>query len=59
MQAASTRIFAFVMSLIDGKRSIKDMAKTMQAQRLMEQQEAEGVIRDFLIRMYEDSRRAG
>jgi hypothetical protein len=57
MQAASTRIFAFVMGLIDGKRSIKDMAKLMQAQRLMEKQEAEGVIRDFLIRMYEDSRR--
>ncbi|MGI9331393.1 MAG: methyltransferase domain-containing protein [Gammaproteobacteria bacterium] len=59
MQAASTRIFAFVMGMIDGKRSIKDMAKLMQSQRLMEQQEAEGVIRDFLIRMYEDSRRAG
>lgn len=58
MQAASTRIFSFVMGLIDGKRSIKDMAKLMESQRLMEKQEAEGVIRDFLIRMYEDSRRA-
>jgi ubiquinone/menaquinone biosynthesis C-methylase UbiE/uncharacterized protein YbaR (Trm112 family) len=58
MQAASTRIFAYVMGLIDGRRSIDDMAKLLESQRLMHKQEAEGVIRDFLIRMYEDGRRA-
>ncbi len=58
-QAASNRILAFVMGLIDGQRSITDMAKLLESQQLMKQQEAEGVIRDFLIRMYEDSRRPG
>lgn len=56
-QAASNRILAFVMGLIDGKRSITDIAKLLESQQLMQQQEAEGVIRDFMIRMYEDSRR--
>ncbi|UCG71929.1 MAG: hypothetical protein JSV45_11775 [Chromatiales bacterium] len=58
MQAASNRIYAFVMGLIDGQRSIADMARLLEAQKLMAQQEAEGVIRDFMIRMYEDSRRS-
>ncbi len=58
LQAASTRIHAFVMGLINGKRSIRDMARLMQNQRLMQAEEAEGVIRGFLIKMYEDSRRA-
>ena len=58
LQAASNRIFAFVMGLIDGKRSIDDMAQLLESQRLMQQQEADGVIRDFLTRMYEDSRRS-
>ena len=59
MQAASNRIYAFVMGLIDGKRSINDMAQLMEGQRLMQRQEADGVLRDFLTRMYEDSLRAG
>lgn len=58
LQAASNRIFAFVMGLIDGKRSIDDMAQLLESQRLMQKQEADGVIRDFLTRMYEDSRRS-
>ena len=59
LQAASTRIFAFVMGMIDGKRSIRDMAMLMEQQRLMSRQEAEPTIRQFLIRMYDDSRREG
>jgi uncharacterized protein YbaR (Trm112 family) len=55
VQAASNRIYAFVMGLIDGKRSISDMAQLMEAQRLMHKQEADGVLRNFLMRMYEDS----
>ncbi len=55
MEAMSTRIYAFIMSMIDGKRSINDMAQLMEEQRLMSKQEAVSAIRGFLIRMYEDS----
>jgi uncharacterized protein YbaR (Trm112 family) len=57
MQATTTRIYSFMMSLIDGKRSIKDMAKLMEKQKLMTVQEAEPAIRNFLIRMHDDSQR--
>lgn len=57
MQAASTRIYAFIMSLIDGKRSLQDMALHMEQQQLMTAVEATSSIRSFLIRMYEDSQR--
>ncbi len=53
MQAMSTRIHAFVMAMIDGQRSIADMAKLMEEQRLMTADEAIPVIRSFLIRMLE------
>ncbi|MEO0615342.1 MAG: hypothetical protein AAFY69_04325 [Pseudomonadota bacterium] len=56
VQAAQTRIHAFFMALVDGQRSIGDMARLMEEQRLMPAAEAEGTIRNFLIRMYEDSR---
>jgi hypothetical protein len=45
------------MSLIDGKRSIKDMARLVIEQRLMTADEAEPAIRSFLIKMYDDARR--
>jgi uncharacterized protein YbaR (Trm112 family) len=57
VQAATTRIYGFMMSLIDGKRSIKDMAKIMEEQKLMTRKEAEPAIRNFLIKMYDDSQR--
>ena len=56
-QASTTQIYGYVMSLIDGKRSIADMAKMMEDQKLMTRQEAEPAIRNFLIRMYDDSQR--
>ncbi|HUQ52263.1 MAG TPA: class I SAM-dependent methyltransferase [Gammaproteobacteria bacterium] len=56
-QAAATRIHAFLMSLIDGRRSIKDMAKLVVEQRLMSVEEAEPAIRSFLIKMHDDARR--
>ena len=52
-QALSTRVHAFVMAMIDGRRSIKDMAALMEDQRLMSRAEAEPVIRQFLIKMYD------
>jgi hypothetical protein len=54
-QAMSTQIYAFIMSLIDGKRTIGDMAQTLEQQKLMTRQEAEPAIRTFLTRMYDDS----
>ncbi len=54
-QATSTRIHAFIMSLIDGKRSLRDMAILMEAQRLMPAKEAEAAIRGFLIKMFEEA----
>ncbi|WP_405224091.1 hypothetical protein [Lentisalinibacter sediminis] len=57
MQAVSTRVHAFIMSMIDGRRSIADMAKLMEEKRLMTRAEAENAIRGFFIRMYEDSQR--
>jgi uncharacterized protein YbaR (Trm112 family) len=56
-QALSTRVYAYVMSLIDGRRSIGDMAKILEQQKLMTEQEAEPAIRKFLTRMHEDSQR--
>jgi uncharacterized protein YbaR (Trm112 family) len=59
VQALSTRIHAFIMSMIDGRRSIADMATLMEEKRLMTREEGEAAIRGFLIRMYEESRRGG
>ena len=54
-QAMTTQIYAFMMSLIDGKRSIEDMAGVMETQRLMSREEAIPAIRSFLIRMHDDA----
>ncbi|HEY8509804.1 MAG TPA: hypothetical protein VIL32_15685 [Steroidobacteraceae bacterium] len=57
VQAVSTRIYAFLMALIDGQRSVQDMARMLVEQRLMMPQDAEPAVRRFLTRMYEDSQR--
>ena len=56
-QAMTTQIYSFIMSLIDGKRSIKDMAAVLESQRLMTKEEAEPAIRTFLSKMYDDSQK--
>ncbi len=56
-QAMTTQIYSFIMSLIDGRRSIKDMAVVLESQKLMTKEEAEPAIRSFLTKMYDDSRR--
>jgi hypothetical protein len=56
-QAAATRIHAFLMSMIDGHRSIKDMAKLVVEQRLMTAAEAEPALRSFFIKMHDDAKR--
>ncbi|MEQ1802091.1 MAG: PqqD family protein [Gammaproteobacteria bacterium] len=57
LQAMTTRIYGFIMGLIDGRRSVADMAKLLADQRLMTREEAEPAIRTFLTKMYEDSQR--
>jgi hypothetical protein len=56
LQAFSTRIYSFLMSLIDGKRSVSDMARTLVEQRVMSAEEAEPAVRSFLARMHADAR---
>ena len=51
LQAASTRIHAFLMSLIDGRRSLEDMARLMEEQKLMTRAEALPALRGFLTKM--------
>ena len=56
-QAMTTQIYSFIMSLLDGRRSIEDMAKILEQQKLMSRQEAIPAIRAFLVRMYDDTQR--
>ena len=56
-QAMTTQIYSFIMSLIDGRRSIEDMARILEQQKLMSRQEAVPAIRSFLMRMHDDSQR--
>ena len=56
-QAMTTQIYSFIMSLIDGKRTIEEMASVFEQQKLMTKQEAVPAIRTFLTKMYDDSQR--
>ncbi len=56
-QAMTTQIYSFIMSLIDGRRSIKEMAVVLEKQKLMTREEAEPAIRSFLTKMYDDSQK--
>jgi hypothetical protein len=53
--AASTRIHAHIMAMIDGRRSIADMSKLLEQQRLMAAADAEAAIRGLLIKLYDES----
>jgi len=59
VHAVATRIHAYLMALIDGRRSVRDMARMLVEQRLMAEEDAEPAVRRFLTRMYDDSRRSG
>jgi uncharacterized protein YbaR (Trm112 family)/SAM-dependent methyltransferase len=56
-QAMTTQIYSFIMSLIDGKRTIRDMAIILEKQKLMTRAEAEPAIRSFLTKMFDDSQK--
>ena len=55
MQAISGRVHAFLLALINGERSMRDMARILVEQRLMPAQEAESQVRLFLARLHEES----
>jgi SAM-dependent methyltransferase/uncharacterized protein YbaR (Trm112 family) len=55
MQAISSRVHAFLLALINGERSMRDMARVLVEQRLMSAQEAEAQVRLFLTRLHEES----
>ncbi|HET9474986.1 MAG TPA: hypothetical protein VFO82_13895, partial [Steroidobacteraceae bacterium] len=55
MQAISSRVHAFLLALINGERSMRDMARMLVEQRLMTPDESEAQVRLFLTRLHEDS----
>ena len=55
MQAISSRIHAFLLALINGERSMRDMARVLVEQRLMSANEAEAQVRIFLARLHEQT----
>ncbi len=55
MQQVSSRIHAFLLALINGERSIRDMARMLVEQRLMSAQDAEANVTMFLARLHEES----
>ena len=57
-QAMSTRIHAYIMSMIDGKRTLQEMAALLEQQQLMTKEEALPALRNFFTRMYDDSERS-
>lgn len=54
-QSLSMRVYAFLLAMIDGERTIRDMAKLMEQQKLMTAEDAEPAIRRFLARALEQS----
>ena len=55
-QALSTRVYAFLLAMIDGERTIRDMARLMEQQKLMPAEDAEPAIRRFIARALEHPR---
>ena len=53
-QALSTRVYAFLLAMIDGERTIRDMARLMEQQKLMPADDAVPAIRRFLVRAQQD-----
>jgi hypothetical protein len=56
-QSLSTRVYAFLLAMIDGERSIRDMARLMEQQKLMPADDALPAIRGFLARALRDAGR--
>ncbi len=57
LTAESTRLRAYILSLIDGRRSFNDIVAAFDQQKVMTHEEAEATIRELLIRLYEARQR--
>lgn len=55
VQAISSRVHAFLLALINGERTVREMARMLVEQRLMSAEEAEPAVRLFLARLHEDT----
>jgi hypothetical protein len=55
LQAISSRVHAFLLAMINGERSVRDMARMLVEQRLMTAEEAEPQVILFLTRLHEES----
>jgi hypothetical protein len=55
--ALTMRIYGFLASLIDGRRSLADMAQVLVSERLMTAESATPAVRGFVQRLWEESRR--
>jgi hypothetical protein len=56
-QAAHTQVRAYYLSLIDGRRTLTDMARIFVDQKLMSYDEAQAAIRTSLMKLYDAARR--
>lgn len=56
-QGLVTRIYAFVLALVDGSRSTRDIASYLVEQKLIDAADAESAVRSFLTQLYEEGRR--
>ena len=55
--ALTMRIYGYLATLIDGHRSLADMAQVLANERLMPAGEALPAVRGFVTRLWEESRR--
>jgi hypothetical protein len=55
MRAISSRVNAFLLAMINGERSMRDMARLLVDQRLVSAEEAEAQVRIFLTRLHEET----
>ena len=58
-QALATRTHAYLMSLIDGRRSLADIARILAHHQLMDEAGARAALKGFLGAMYDEATRAG
>jgi len=54
--ALALRIRGYVASLVDGRRSMDDIAAKLVEERLLPPAEATGIVRDFLLRLHDEAR---
>ena len=54
--ALALRVRGYVASLVDGRRSLSDIAAKLVEDRLLPPAEATGIVRDYLLRLHDEAR---